>query len=85
MNGTTASLCLAGAVIGGLAFGNTLSYALEGRNVDAEGQEAEEFSELALDGYLHLVVDNRTGCHYLKSYKSGLVPRMYSDGTQVCD
>lgn len=85
MNGITASLCIAGAVIAGLMFGKVLSYVLESRNVVLEEQEAKELTERHIGNLLYIVVDNRTGCHYLKSYKAGLVPRMYSDGTQVCD
>lgn len=31
-----------------------------------------------------LVVDDLTGCHYLRAPWGGIAPRMNADGTQIC-
>lgn len=34
---------------------------------------------------IYVLTDNETGCQYISSKDGGIVPRMYSDGIQVCD
>ena len=35
-------------------------------------------------GNVYLITDNLTGCQYIKPYNGNALPRMYSDGIQVC-
>jgi hypothetical protein len=72
------------AIVGLLLLGMLSGCAMPEESVALSG-EAAEFTEIDVYSYISILVDNRTGCHYIKSYKSGLQPRMYSDGTQVCD
>ena len=34
---------------------------------------------------LHLLIDHRTGCHYLMTRKGGLTPRLDTNGRQICE
>jgi hypothetical protein len=48
----------------------------------AGGMDSFEMLEF---GQVSVYRDNRTGCHYISRGAGSLQPRLYSDGSQVCD
>ena len=63
-----------------------LTFSLVGCSVPEETQTSESNSISKINGsYVYEFIDSDTGVHYLLSSRGGMIPRLNSDGSIMCD
>lgn len=63
-----------------------LTFSLVGCSVPETTESSEDNSISKINGsYVYEFIDSDTGVHYLWSIRGGMIPRLNSDGSIMCD
>ena len=63
-----------------------LTFSLVGCSVPETTESSESNSISKINGnYVYEFIDSDTGVHYLLFIKGGIIPRLNSDGSIICD
>lgn len=63
-----------------------LIFSLVGCSVPEDTESSESNSISKINGsYVYEFIDSDTGIHYLLSIRGGMIPRLNSDGSIMCD